>query len=80
MANVIEEFPRRHRGRPPIYDWDTYSDGQNWVCYQGTDFQTSPTSFRALVHRTANSRGMKAQTIINKEDKSVAFHFYREDN
>jgi hypothetical protein len=75
MASVVQQFPTRHRGRPPIYDWEKYGDGQTWVCRQGVDFETSPTSFRALVHRTANARGMKAETTINKYDKSVTFRF-----
>lgn len=76
MASVVQDFPRRHRGRPPIYDWDKYADGQVWICKQGQDFDTSPVSFRALVHRTANARGMKAETTINKRDQSVTFRFF----
>jgi hypothetical protein len=76
MATTVQEFPRRHRGRPPIYDWDKFSDGQTWVCRQGQDFNITPVSFRALVHRTANARGMKAETTINKRDQSVTFRFF----
>lgn len=78
MASVVEQFPKRHRGRPPKYDWDKYADGQTWVCHQGRDFDTSPISFRALVHRTANARGLKAETTINKHSKSVTFRFFEE--
>lgn len=78
MASVLADFPKRHRGRPPIYDWDKYADGQNWVCKQGEDFETSPVSFRALVHRTANARGMKAETTIDKDRNTVSFRFFNE--
>ena len=71
MANT----GKRGRGRPAKYDWDKYLDGNRWVCYQGTDFDTSPTSFRALVHRTANSRGLKCETQIDKHSNSVSFRF-----
>lgn len=66
----------KRRGRPPLYDWDRYFDGEIHILYQGTDFQVSPQSFRALVHRTANSRGMKAETRLDKNANSVAFRFF----
>lgn len=79
MSAVIDEFPRRRRGRPPKYNWDDLFDGEIHVFYQGTDFDTSPTSFRALVHRTAGARegDWKAETRIDKNAKSVLFKFYQ---
>jgi hypothetical protein len=53
-----------------------YGDGQVWVVHKDRDFHTDATSFRALVHRTANSRGQKAETVISKDKKSVTFRFY----
>lgn len=67
--------PRR-RGRPPLYPWESWFDGDIHVCYMGRDFQTAPSSFRALVHRAANSRGMKAETKIDPEAGSVSFRFF----
>jgi hypothetical protein len=79
MAETIAEFPRRRRGRPPIYDWDSCFDGQIHVWHKGTDFNTSPQSFRALVHRTAAARTeggpWKAETRI-LDGNQVAFKFY----
>lgn len=68
----------RKRGRPPKYDWDKYSDGQPWVLYRGTDFDTSVVSFRALVHSAARSRGLKAETAIDPRNESVSFRFFEE--
>lgn len=78
MSAVVEEFPRRRRGRPPKYDWESCFDGQIHVWYQGTDFDVSPQSFRALVHRTAAARDgdWKAETRIDKNNNSVMFKFY----
>lgn len=76
MATVVEQLPKRHRGRPPKYDWDRYSDGRNYRCVQGVDFDTSPVSFRALVHRTADARGLKAETRIDKAAGAVLFRIY----
>lgn len=80
MSYTVKEFPRRRRGRPPKYDWDRYFDGEIHVLRQGVDFQISPTSFRALVHRTANARGnWRAETQINKNEGTVLFKFVQED-
>lgn len=84
MGDVIESFPRRRRGRPPIYDWDSLFDGQIHVWHQGEDFKTSPVSFRALVHRTAAARSeggpWKAETRIQAASAdrppAVLFKFY----
>lgn len=69
--------PRKRRGRPPKYDWELLGDGQLHVLYEGQDFETSCTSFRALVHRSANARGLKADTRIDKNAHSVAFTFFK---
>jgi hypothetical protein len=81
MPHTIDQFPRRKRGRPPKYDWESYFDGQIHVLYSGQDFDISPKSFRALVHRTARSREggeWRAETQIDKTASSVAFRFYIE--
>lgn len=78
MSSVIEEFPAKHRGRPNKYDWDLYMDGKNWKCVQGQDFHVSAVSFRALVHRTARTRGLKAETRINKAKTEVLFRVFKE--
>lgn len=79
MPSTIAEFPKRHRGRPPLYDWDKYMDGQTWVLHAGQDFHTSPVSFRALVHRTANTRGGHAETTIDKKAMTVIFRYLPAD-
>lgn len=76
---TLDEFPRRRRGRPPKYDWDAYFNGEINVLYQGVDFNVPLDSFRALVHRTANSRGMKAHTQVDNNNKYVAFKFVEAD-
>lgn len=79
MSTTITEFPRRRRGRPPKYNWDQCFDGEIHVFYQGTDFEVSPESFRALVHRTAAARDgdWKAETRVDKTANSVMFKFYQ---
>lgn len=81
MSTTLKEFPRRRRGRPPLYDWDSLFDEDIHVFYKDKDFNITIESFRALVHRTANARvedgPWKAQTQIDKNSKSVAFRFYK---
>lgn len=73
----MSDTPRR--GRPPKYDWDKYFDGQRHVLHKGRDFDTRVESFRALVHRTANTRiergPWKAETKI-LDNNTVAFRFF----
>lgn len=72
MSEILTEFPKRHRGRPPKYDWDKITDGQIHVLRKGRDFDTSAVSFRALAHRTATSRGMTVTTNIQKATEDAA--------
>lgn len=80
MADKVEQFARRKRGRPAIYDWDSCFDGEIHRFFQGQDFTVTLESFRALVHRTASARieggPWKATTQIDRDNKSVAFTFY----
>lgn len=62
MSETLPEFPRRRRGRPPLYEWDQWIDGNIHVLRQGREFKTDRISFRALCHRTATSRGLKVET------------------
>jgi hypothetical protein len=74
MAEQIHSRRRsRPRGRPSIYDWDRYSDGSEHICWPGQEFHCAPTSFRALVYRTADARGLKATVTLDKHTGSVRF-------
>jgi hypothetical protein len=66
------------RGRPAVYDWKSYGNGQTWVCEKGTDFDTTPASFRALVHRTASAQGKQAKTKVSGH--RVTFRFENQQN
>lgn len=72
----MTERKTRGRGRPALHDWDKYADGQLWVLYQGEDFHCELASFRALVHRTAQARGMNKETSIDKNARSVSFRIF----
>lgn len=82
---ILQEFPH-HLGRPPIYPWDEWTDGQIRELRQGVHFHSQATSFRTLVHRTAKDYGLKAktsiETYVDPEDSnetpitSVTIYFY----
>ena len=80
MSETIKESPKKKRGRPALYDWESCFDGEIHVFYKGQDFFTSIESFRALVHRTANTRSTdgpwKAETEIDRRQESVIFKFW----
>lgn len=61
------------RGRPAVYNWRKYGNGESWVCEKGVHFDTTPASFRALVHRTASAQGKRAKTTIS--GNRVTFRF-----
>lgn len=83
MAEIIEPFKSR-KGRPPVYPWETWADGQARRLYRGTedecaagekDFHAQLLSFRTMVHRKARDLNMTAQTKINEADGSIQLRF-----
>lgn len=78
MADVVDTFESR-KGRPAIYPWDEWTDGQSRRLYRGQDFFATPVSFRTMVHRKAHDVGLKAYVGINRADESVTIRFYDGD-
>lgn len=72
MAHTLTEFPK-HRGRPNIYNWDIWTNGEVWQLERGVDFTCDPRSFRTLVHRTKRARGIQAKTKINGDTITIQF-------
>lgn len=81
MSEIVQEFTKKRRGRPPLYDWDSLFDEEIHVYYKGIDFQTNIESFRALVHRTASTRTeggpWRTETRIDRNQQSVEFRFFK---
>ena len=61
--------PRRLRGRPPKYDWNTIMDGQDKLLFRGGDFGENLTAkdFRVQVLAEANRRNLRVKTSIMSE-------------
>jgi hypothetical protein len=73
MSKILTEFPK-HRGRPPVYDWAKWTNGEVHELTRGEDFDCDPRSFRTLVHRTKKSRGLSARTKF-KGDNVIVIQF-----
>lgn len=53
------------KGRPPIYPWDEWLDGQLHILRQADDFPTAtPRGFRANCYHAAQAKGGKAETKL----------------
>lgn len=72
MANVVDDLPdMQKRGRPELYPWDEWFDGQVWKLIRDVDFAASPDGFRVTVAQAARRRGMKARIRIREDDVYV---------
>jgi hypothetical protein len=70
----MSSFPAT-QGRPQVYPWDEWTNGEIWDLDYGRDFFCEPKSFRTLVHRTAQVYGLRARTKFGS-DKKVIISFY----
>jgi len=50
------------RGRPPIYPWDEWFDGQVHVLQQGVDFTPEPYVMQRAIGVQARRRGLPIAT------------------
>ena len=75
MAKTLSVFPGNHRGRPPIYDWEKFTNGEVWQLTRGVDFNSDPRSFRTLVHRKKKQWNLGARTRIH-DDESITIQFW----
>jgi hypothetical protein len=55
---MASEHPAPILGRPPKYDWRSWTDGKEYFLLEGVDFDCSAESFTILVRRTARSKSL----------------------
>lgn len=75
MSEVVKEFEGK-RGRPPVYPWEDWMDGEIHKLYKGEDFNGEAKSFRVSAHRTAKSYGLKVHTEIVDDGEAILIEFY----
>lgn len=75
MSELIPNF-KSNRGRPEIYPWDDWADGQARKLRQGEDFNAGLMSMRTMIHRKARSLGLRAYTHIDENAKVIDVMFY----
>jgi|19_taG_2_1085344.scaffolds.fasta_scaffold00417_22 hypothetical protein len=79
VGRVLKRSPATSRGksgRPTIYPWPKWTDGQWWEiepAAMGKSFDT----IRQSIYQHANRNGRKAQVVKNSES-TLAFQFYDE--
>lgn len=75
MAKQLDEFPEGIRvGRPGKYPWDEWFNGKVWEVEAGTDFSTTPESFRMTIKSAAKSRGGSVK-IAKLDEKRLVFQY-----
>jgi hypothetical protein len=83
MARVLKAYTftadrTGKRGRPALYPWDEWTDGQVWKVTEGIDFKISRNSFRSSLvnHATRNGYTLKVDNVTPATGpKSVIFQF-----
>lgn len=73
MAERIDDLTPL-RGRPPVYPWDTWTDGSAWRIRRGVDFEVSAESMAAQIRMRA---GRDNVTVFARcpDDDTVEFQF-----
>lgn len=71
MAKTVPDFEFRGRGRPSIYPWDEWTDGQKRVLVQGKDFDRPVDGFRAYMYAWAKRHEKKVSTSLISETELV---------
>ena len=55
--------------RCPLYDWDKWLNGKQWLLSQGVDFEVAQASFRSAAFMAARKRGLKLTARPAKDDQ-----------
>ena len=71
MAEVVSDsvWAQRRSGRPTIYPWAEWLDGQTRILTRGQDFQVTAMSLRNTVQVNGGRHGFQVRTRILDEDR-----------
>jgi hypothetical protein len=78
MSELIAPFDSQ-KGRPQIYPWSTWADGNARRLFKDKDFNAELISMRTMIHRKARDLGLNARTQINEADQSIQVIFQTKD-
>lgn len=73
LADMTERLDPPHRGRPPVYPWSTWTNGQIHRAVHGKQFSVEPEFFGRAVRQHAKRIGKKVVVRVGK--KEVRFQF-----
>lgn len=70
MAKTLKTYTfqkdRLGCGRPSLYPWDDFTNGEIWKAVAGTDFQTSLNGFRSTLTAHAKRKGYILKADVHK--------------
>lgn len=61
----------RGPGRPPMYPWTTWFNGEEHTLVRGEDFQVATEAFRNMVLTRARARGIAVSTHVELPDRVI---------
>lgn len=64
MATTTAELPERRTGRPALYPWAEWLNGEVWILKHGEDFNPPPGNFRNMILYQGRERGVKIETRV----------------
>jgi hypothetical protein len=77
MAERIDKLSPL-RGRPSVYPWSDWTDGQARRIHKGVDFPTDAFTMRSVITAHASRNGLRVHTRV-PNDATVEFQFLVED-
>tara|TARA_R100001163_G_scaffold34096_1_gene26349 strand:- start:830 stop:1099 length:270 start_codon:yes stop_codon:yes gene_type:complete len=73
MAEVLDNFEFKRRGRGPSYPYHEWFNGQIWKLEEWTDFDCKPTSLRSAMYAAAQKRNLELSTNIGTDTDGFAY-------
>ncbi len=71
MVRQLKKFPAKSVGRPRVYNWSRYLDGNIWKLTRGVDFFSECSSFRGAVYSAASRAGLKVRVNVDGDAVTV---------
>lgn len=71
MATRLDSYEFKQKGRPNLYDWDSFLDGSIWQVTRGLDYLSKTKSMRSTIAVQAKRQGKKVRTSILRDGTGV---------
>jgi len=76
MAETLQQYDRQEEseipsGRPAIYPWDDWFDGQIWRLTRGEDYEIPTSGMMSYIRKMAAEREFDTSVYIHDDNKIV---------